>query len=87
MPKRDTTEVTLQINLLRGDPIRCKADVTETQRRNLGTALERAFSSNFVGVELAGKLVLVPLANIQSVEINPAPAVIIRGVARNTRPA
>ena len=87
MPKRDTTEVTLQINLLRGDPIRCKADVSENQRRNLGTALERAFASNYVGVELGGKLILVPLANIQSVEIQPAPGVLIRGVARNTRPA
>jgi len=66
-------EVTFKINLLQGEPISFKVGADEERRRNAVARLEKAMESSYVGLKLAGKLILVPTQNIQSIEISPPP--------------
>jgi hypothetical protein len=73
-------------NLVKGDPIKYKVSLTENEVFNVGSALENAMRGNYVGVELSGKLILVPIHNVESIEIDPSPPRLIAHVVKNAEP-
>ncbi len=79
-------EFTMTIHLNQGDPIKFKLVRTVAQLRNVAANLEGGLQARYFGVELNGKLVIVPFHNIRSVEIDPAPAGIISHVLRDANP-
>jgi len=81
-----TKEFTMTIHLIQGDPIRFKLRRTAAQLRNVATNLEGGLQARYVGVELNGKLVIVPFHNVRSIEIDPAPSGIIMHVLRDAEP-
>jgi len=42
-------------------------------------------NANYLGVELDGKLVIIPTNNIQKVEISPAPTAMISNVVKGAK--
>ena len=82
-----TAEITISVNLHSGDPIVFKVDSTEDTQRNAGARIERSMNANYVGVDLDGKLIIIPTSSIQKIEISPAPEVIISNVVKDARSA
>ncbi len=81
-----TKEFTITIHLIQGDPIRFKLRRTAAQLRNVATNLEGGLQARYVGVELNGKLVIVPFHNVRSIDIDPAPGGIVQHVLRDAKP-
>ncbi len=81
-----TKEFTVTIHLIQGDPIRFKVNRTAAEVRNMGSNLENGLKAQYVGVELNGKLVIVPAHNVRSLEVDPAPPVLIMNVLRDAMP-
>ena len=84
---QNAPEVTISVHLHSGDPIVFKLDVTDDRERNAGARIEQSMNANFFGVELDGKLTLVPTSSIQKVEISPAPEAMITHVIKDARSA
>ena len=82
-----TAEITISVHLQSGEPIVFKQDLTEDKERNSGTKIEQSMNSNFFGVEMDGKLILIPTSSIQKVEISPAPKAMISHVIKGARSA
>ncbi len=82
---QNPSEATISIHLLSGDPIVFKIEANEDRQRNAGTKIERSMNANYIGVELDGKLVVIPTNNIQKVEISPAPAAMISNVVKGAK--
>ena len=80
-------EATFTIHLVSGDPIVFKIEATEDRNRNAGSRIERGMNANYIGVELDGKLILIPTSNIQKIEISPAPAAMISHVIKGAKSA
>jgi hypothetical protein len=78
-----TKEFTVTIHPIKGDPIRFKLRRTVAQLRDFATNLEGGLQARYAGVELNGKLMIVPFHNVRSVEIDPAPGGIIMHVIRD----
>ena len=81
----ETAEITVSVRLVNGDPITFQIERSESERRNMGAAIETALNSNYVGVEVDGKLIIVPTHNIQTISISPAPDMMIKSVVRGAR--
>jgi hypothetical protein len=64
---------TVTIYLVHGERIRFRVELPEWRLLGLGGDIEKAQSRNMFGVELDGKLVLIPHTNIRSIEIDPVP--------------
>ncbi len=79
-------DFTVTIRLLNGDSMQFKLKRTAAEIRNVGSNLEGGLQARYFGVELNGKLVIVPFHNISSLEIDPAPAVLISHVLRDAKP-
>jgi hypothetical protein len=84
---QNPSEVTFSVHLLSGEPIVFKIDATEDKHRNAGTRIERSMNANYVGIELDGKLIIIPTNNIQKIEISPAPAALISHVVKGAKSA
>ncbi len=84
---QNPSEITISIHLLSGDPIVFNIEANEDRQRNAGTRIERSMNANYIGVELDGKLVIIPTNNIQKVEISPAPTAMISHVVKGTKSA
>jgi len=83
-----TKEFTFTIHLIQGNPIRFKLNRTAADLRNAGSRLESALQARYFGVELNGKLVIVPFHNIRSIEIDPVvPGVLVAHVLTDAKPA
>ena len=80
------TEFTLTIDLMQGEPVKFKVALDLNEVRNMGTALESGLQAKYVGVELHGKLTLIPSHNIRTIEIDPAPPALVAHVVRDARP-
>ena len=80
------SEVRCTLNLVHGEPIRFKASLSSADHRNLASAIERAFNSDFLGIDVGGKLSLFPMHNIRSLELDPSPKVLIRSVISDVEP-
>jgi hypothetical protein len=83
----ETAEITISVHLHSGEPIVFKQDLTEDRERNAGTRIEQSMNANFFGVELDGKLIIIPTSSIQKVEISPAPEAMISHVVKDARSA
>jgi hypothetical protein len=81
-----TQQMTLTLNLVHGEQIKCKVDVDKTRRRNLASNIEAALSSSYMGVLLDGKLTLVPTSNLESVVIEPIDEILLKGVVTDAKP-
>ena len=84
---QNISEITISVHLHSGDPIVFKLDSTDDRQINAGTRIEQSMNANFFGVELDGKLILIPTNSIQKVEISPAPEAMISHVVRGARSA
>ena len=82
-----TAEITISVHLHSGDPIVFKVDSTDDTQRNAGSSIERSMNANYIGVDLDGKLILIPTRSIQKIEISPAPEVMISNVVKDARSA
>jgi len=83
----DSERLTMTLNLIHGDPIRCQIVVDKVRRRNLAGNIESAMSSSYLGVVLNGKLTLVPTSNLESVEIEPITEMgLLKGVVTDAKP-
>ncbi|MHC4724243.1 MAG: hypothetical protein ACYS9V_08335, partial [Planctomycetota bacterium] len=50
---------------------------------NVGSKIENSLKANYLGLEMGGKLTIVPSLQIQKIEIDPAPDVLIAHVIRD----
>ena len=82
---QNPSEITISIHLLSGDPIVFTVEATADRQRNAGARIESSMSADYIGVELEGKLVVVPTKNIQKIEISPAPTAIISHVVKGAK--
>ena len=79
-------EFRMTIHLMQGDPVKFKVTRGINELRNVGSNLENGLQAKYVGVELDGKLIIIPSHNIRSVEIDPAPGALIAHVIRDAQP-
>ena len=82
---QNSSEITMTIHLLSGEPIVFKIDATEVRKRNAGSRIESGMNANYIGVELDGKLIIIPTNNIQKIEISPAPDAMISHVIKDAK--
>lgn len=82
----ETERMTLTLNLVHGDRIQCQVDVDQTQRRNLAANIEAAMASSYIAVVLDKKLTLVPIHNLESIEISPLDDIVLKGVVTGAMP-
>jgi len=75
----------VHLNLFSGDPIVFKIEANEDRQRNAGTRIERSMNDNYIGVELDGKLVIIPTNNIQKIEISSPPAAMISHIVKGAK--
>ena len=61
------------IHLVHGDALHFRVRLPEWRHMGLGGDIEKAQLRNMIAIELDGKLVMIPLSNIRSTEIKPAP--------------
>ena len=80
-------EYTMTIHRVDADPLRFKLRRTIDEMRNAGAAIENGLASNYLGVVLEGKLIVVPSHQIFGIEIDPAPNVLIAHVIKDVEPA
>ena len=81
----DPLEVTVEVNLVHGEQLTFTLERDEKQLRNAGSNIENTMKSNYVGVELEDRLVLIPAQNIATIEISPAPRLLIQHVIKGAR--
>jgi len=81
-----TTEYTLTIHRVTGEPLRFKLHRTGDQIRNAGSAIENGLAAQYLGVVQDGKLIIIPAHQIAMVEIDPAPKVLVRHVIKDIEP-
>ena len=82
-----TSEYTMTINRVTGDPLRFKLRRSTEQIRNVGSAIENGMAANYIGVVQEGKLLIIPRHQIASIEIDPAPKVIVHNVIKDAESA
>jgi hypothetical protein len=78
-------QVTIVVNLVQGAPLRFKGKRSDQDLLNLASRIERAMEARYLGVELDGKLTLIPATNIGSIEISPVPSEPMKGVIRDVQ--
>lgn len=76
----------ISIELNDGQKIEYKAMVKAGDVYNLGGEIENALKANYFGVEMNGKLTIIPTQGIRKIEIEPAPDVLIAHVVRDVQP-
>ena len=84
---QNLSEITISINLLSGEPIVFKIEANDDRQRNAGARIDRGMNANYIGVELDGKLVIIPTNNIQKIEISPAPTAMVSNIIEGAKTA
>jgi len=79
----DQMEYTVRIYLTNGERLCYKSKVASEDVFNLGGGIENALKADYIGLDMNGKLTIIPFQKIQKIEIEPAPQVMIAHVARN----
>jgi hypothetical protein len=77
------TDYTVRIYLTNGEKVCYKNKVGKDEAFNLGSGIEKALKADYIGLDMNGKLTIIPFQKIQKIEIEPAPQVLIAHVARN----
>ena len=80
-------EYTITVHRVDDDPLRFRLRRTVDEMRNAGVTIENGLSANYLGVVLEGKLIIVPARRIASIEIDPAPNVLVAHVIKDAEPA
>ena len=83
----ETREAVIKLILVHGGELEFVIERTEEELRNTGSNIEKSMKANYIGVELDDKLTLIPAHNVASVEISPAPRVLIQHVITGARRA
>lgn len=79
-------EFRISIELKNGHKVQYKTKLVEEKVYNLGSRIENALKANYFGLEMDGKLTIIPTQSIQKIEIEPPPEVLIAHVVRNVQP-
>ena len=82
---QNPSDITFSVHLISGDPIVFNIDATQDRQRNAGARIEQGMNANYIGVELDGKLIIIPTNNIQKIEISPAPTALISHVVKDAK--
>jgi hypothetical protein len=61
------------VHLIHGEPIKFKASLTEAEMLTKGEDIGDALGRTSMGLELDGKLLIIPYSNIKYVEADPSP--------------
>jgi hypothetical protein len=78
-------KITVKVNLVHGEQIKFTLERDEKELRNVGNNIENTMKSNYVGIELEDSLTLIPMQNIATIDISPAPKILIQHVVRGGR--
>jgi hypothetical protein len=81
----ETHEAVIKLNLVHGGQLEFVIERSEEELRNTGTNIEKSMKANYIGVELDNRLTLIPAHNIATVEISPAPRMLIQHVISGAR--
>jgi len=79
--------MTVTIHCVSGDSISYKIEADVDRQRNAASRIENAMESKYFGLEMDGKLTLIPMHNIEKVEISPPPRGWIAHVVKDAKPA
>jgi len=85
MAMSEIREATIKINLVHGGQLEFTIQRNEQELHNTGSDIEKSMKANYIGVEFGDKLTLIPARNIATVEISPAPRVLIQHVITDAR--
>jgi hypothetical protein len=83
----DLLEMTCTVHRIAGDKLKFKIGADANRQRNVAASIESSMNSNYIGVELSGKLILVPMHDVHTIEISPAPQVPMAYVVKDAEPA
>ena len=83
MLKPKPEKYTCTFHLVNGDNITFSATADDQRLRNMGSRLEHLMDAKYIGIEIAGKLTIIPNHNIQKIEIDPAPPTLILNVIKD----
>ena len=61
------------VHLIHGEPIKFKASPTEAELFSKGEDIEVALTRISMGLEIDGKLLIIPYSNIKYIEADPSP--------------
>jgi len=73
------------VNLVHVEQLAFTVERDERQLRNAGNNIENGMKSNYLGVELKDCFTLIPMHNVATIEISPAPRVLIQHVVKGVR--
>ena len=67
-------KINLTIHLVHGSTMRVEVESDAARLLGVADDLERALQRNSFAVEVDGRLIIIPHANVRFMEISPAPA-------------
>lgn len=79
--------VSIKIRYLNGDEQQFQfiPEVGPGEQANLGTRIHKMFSADPIVIELADRVMMIPLHSVQNIEISPVPAKLPDGSILNAR--
>jgi hypothetical protein len=79
------TEFKVTVYMTNGEKLSYKRSLGQDEIYNVGSKIENSLKANYLGLELDGKLTIIPSQQIQKIEIDPAPDVLIAHVVRDAQ--
>lgn len=76
---------TMTIHMIDGESIQFSGELPEWRLIGLSSDIEKAQSRNVMGVELDGKLLMIPYTSIRYIEIDPVPPELPKHILRGSR--
>jgi len=73
----------IRIFLTNGEKICYKSGVTTDNAFNVGGQIEDALKANYIGMDMDGKLTIIPFQHILKIEIDPTPDVLLAHAVKN----
>lgn len=70
-------EIRITFKFTDGESLEVKTLISENERRNTGSNIESSMRAGYVALEIEDKLRIIPMHNIQSLEISPSPHVVL----------
>jgi hypothetical protein len=64
-----------------------KIEADSKMLRNAASRIENSMNSNYVGVELNEKLIIIPTNNIQTIEFSPTPSGLLSHAIKGAKPS
>ena len=73
----------VRVYLTDGKKLCFKSEVSNEEVFNLGTRIENSLKADSMGLDMNGKLTMIPSQQILKIEIEPTPKVLMTHVIRN----